>query len=281
MLKPSRPFPNAINPDDSFGIWLRRQREIREIGLREIADSTKISLRYLEALEQDRFEVLPAPVFAKGFLREYASFVGLDTDEVVNYYLAAVAGEAGETEVDQVPEAPPVPSPPWALILTGLAIVVFAAVGGLNWYLDRSQDDAASVPPMAPPARQSALGGEALSGEATATAANATTGAAAEPADVAAPLPIAVTVDFTQSCWVEAYVDGERVRSELRVQGESLRFEAQNEVRLALQNLAGAAVEINGVAYRPPVKNGEEFIVNRELLSQLEQAAVRAPDGPS
>ena len=75
--------------EGSFGAWLRRQREIREIDLREIADKTKISMRYLKAMEQDRFEVLPAPIFARGFLREYAKYVGLDADEVVNYYLAA------------------------------------------------------------------------------------------------------------------------------------------------------------------------------------------------
>ncbi|HMB52011.1 MAG TPA: helix-turn-helix domain-containing protein, partial [Thermoanaerobaculia bacterium] len=75
--------------EGAFGAWLRRQREIREIDLREIADKTKISLRYLKAMEQDRFEVLPAPIFARGFLREYARYVGLDADEVVNYYLAA------------------------------------------------------------------------------------------------------------------------------------------------------------------------------------------------
>ena len=72
----------------SFGEWLRRQREMREISLRDIADRTKISLRYLEAMEADRFDLLPAPIFAKGFLREYARYVGLSADEVVNHYLA-------------------------------------------------------------------------------------------------------------------------------------------------------------------------------------------------
>ena len=74
----------------SFGSWLRRQREMREIHLHEIAERTKISLRYLQAMEQDRFELLPAPVFARGFLREYAKYVGLSPDEVVNFYLSAI-----------------------------------------------------------------------------------------------------------------------------------------------------------------------------------------------
>ncbi len=81
----------------SFGHWLRRQRELREISLRDIAERTKISLRYLEAMEDDRFDLLPAPVFAKGFLREYARYVGLSPDEVVNHWLSVQPVEEGES----------------------------------------------------------------------------------------------------------------------------------------------------------------------------------------
>jgi transcriptional regulator with XRE-family HTH domain len=88
--RPSRPFPweGGSAEVGSFGDWLRRQREMREINLRDIADRTKISLRYLEAMEADRFDLLPAPIFAKGFLREYARYVGLSPDDVVNHYLS-------------------------------------------------------------------------------------------------------------------------------------------------------------------------------------------------
>ena len=82
----------------SFGDWLRRQREVREISLRDIADRTKISFRYLEAMEADRFDLLPAPVFAKGFLREYARYVGLSPDDVVNHYLSEHHPEELATE---------------------------------------------------------------------------------------------------------------------------------------------------------------------------------------
>ncbi len=82
----------------TFGTWLRQQRELREVSLREVADVTKISIRYLEALEQDRFDVLPAPVFAKGFLRQYATYVGLKPDDVVNSYLNALQEQEPQEE---------------------------------------------------------------------------------------------------------------------------------------------------------------------------------------
>ena len=99
------PGPAAL-PQGSLGAWLRAQREARGVGLREIADASKISLRYLEALETDRFEVLPAPVFTRGFLREYARVVGLDPDEVVNLYLVVARDREPEVAAPSgVPEA--------------------------------------------------------------------------------------------------------------------------------------------------------------------------------
>ncbi|NOY54075.1 MAG: helix-turn-helix domain-containing protein [Deltaproteobacteria bacterium] len=70
----------------SFGEYLKRERELREISLREIADDTKVSFRYLEALEEDNENRLPAPVFIKGFIRSYARYIGLDPDEALLRY---------------------------------------------------------------------------------------------------------------------------------------------------------------------------------------------------
>ena len=56
----------------SFGEELRREREIRGISLKEIADATKISKRFLDAIERNDHKTLPAPVFTRGFVREYA-----------------------------------------------------------------------------------------------------------------------------------------------------------------------------------------------------------------
>src|SRR5215212_9954657 len=70
----------------SFGEELRREREIRGISLKEISDATKISKRFLEAIERNDHATLPAPVFTRGFVREYARYVGLNVEEMVNRY---------------------------------------------------------------------------------------------------------------------------------------------------------------------------------------------------
>src|SRR6478609_6959230 len=77
----------------SFGEELRREREIRGISLKEIADATKISKRFLEAIERNDHKTLPAPVFTRGFVREYARYLGLNAEEMVNRYNFAAAGD--------------------------------------------------------------------------------------------------------------------------------------------------------------------------------------------
>jgi hypothetical protein len=74
----------------SFGETLKRERELREISLRQIAEATKISIRFLEALEENRFDVLPGGLFNKGFIRAYSRFIGIDGEAMVNSYLQEV-----------------------------------------------------------------------------------------------------------------------------------------------------------------------------------------------
>src|SRR5689334_16505304 len=111
----------------SFGEELRREREIRGISLKEISDATKISKRFLEAIERNDHRTLPAPVFTRGFVREYARYLGLNFDEIVNRYNFAAAGDdriEQSTHLERLvqPQAQPLPRdrrsipPPYARI---------------------------------------------------------------------------------------------------------------------------------------------------------------------
>jgi cytoskeletal protein RodZ len=82
----------------SFGEQLKRERELRKVSLEEIAEATKISVRYLRALEINDFSQLPGGVFDRGFVRAYAQFVGLDEEATVEAYLA----ERGPDQVVQL-----------------------------------------------------------------------------------------------------------------------------------------------------------------------------------
>jgi len=82
-----------------LGSSLRQARVHRGIELAQVAAETRIRTRYLQALEDERFELLPGSVYAKGFLRAYADYLGLESQLFVDEYNARFSAE----------ETPPAP----------------------------------------------------------------------------------------------------------------------------------------------------------------------------
>jgi len=70
-----------------FGSRIRRLREERGVTLRQIADTTKISVGALEALERNDISRLPGGIFSRAFVRSYAAEVGLDPEQTVRDFL--------------------------------------------------------------------------------------------------------------------------------------------------------------------------------------------------
>jgi flagellar biosynthesis protein FlhG len=90
---PAAAGPQADLPVILTGADLRKIREARGISLRHVATATKIGLRFLEYIEEDRFEFLPAPVYLRGFLQEYARLVGIDQRRAAEAYMRRLAGK--------------------------------------------------------------------------------------------------------------------------------------------------------------------------------------------
>jgi cytoskeletal protein RodZ len=70
------------------GNFLRKIREARRVSIEEMADSTKISRSYLVAIEEENFSRLPAPVYLRGFLLQYARYLRLPQEAAASAYLA-------------------------------------------------------------------------------------------------------------------------------------------------------------------------------------------------
>lgn len=83
---------------ESVGYLLKRTREVREIELEEVSKKTKISVRFLQAIEEGRYHILPGDVFVKGFIRAYAQFLGLNPEEAVEKYVQ-----------ERLPQTKPIP----------------------------------------------------------------------------------------------------------------------------------------------------------------------------
>src|ERR1700693_565864 len=84
-------------PSGNLGKKLREAREHRGVSLRQIADSTKIAVSILDALERDDISRLPGGIFGRAFVRSFASEVGLDPEETIRQFLEEFPQESVST----------------------------------------------------------------------------------------------------------------------------------------------------------------------------------------
>ncbi len=285
----TQPQQGGSSELQSFGEELRREREIRGISLKEIADATKISKRFLEAIENNDHHTLPAPVFTRGFVREYARYVGLNAEDMVNRYNFAAAKD------DRIEKPPPLekyaavpprditpkPAPkrgipaPYArvnrnaismfVLVVLLAFVAWWAVQRKSHFLEL--ESSSSVP--------------------------VTTKAAAPPVTVPAPVTVPVvddsvlklTIDVTKNAWVELEADGKSIIHDELIAGDKRTYEAKDAFRFTrIGNAAGLTMTLNGVAI-PPLGGDGDVVKNktfdRDRLRELRDEAASAEVSPS
>ena len=128
----------VVRKASRLGETLRRERQGRNISIRQVSEATKINARHLEALEQSDFASLPGGAFSKGFVRAYAAHLGLDAEAMVNRY---------QHEIARLTTAPEEPAPPTrderrrrflrVAVIAGSIAFVLAAGAAAVWFLPR------------------------------------------------------------------------------------------------------------------------------------------------
>ena len=253
----------------SFGDNLRRERELRGIELREMADATKISIRFLHALEQDRVDILPGGMFQRAFVRQYAKYLGLDPERLVAEFVYAHGGETAPVKdtrstvrVDQ--------GPPRGLILLGITVALLGLVGWkVHGYVTRA-------PQTAPPPLSAAPSATTFAQDRVYPPPSGTSAGAAPVASGT----LVLNVLARRSSWVEAKVDGTTVLNRVLKEGESQRVEARQEVLLSVGNAGGIAVTLNDAPLAPLGLEGEVkrgIVINAQTAPAMLAAVVSSP----
>jgi cytoskeleton protein RodZ len=117
----------------NFGERLKRERELREVSPNEVVVATRISLRFLEALENEDWDKLPGGVFNRGFVRAIARYLGLDEENLLAEYDLARGDQAPEF-VSKPGNRIPQPSRWFAVGLALGALVIIAALVAAGVY---------------------------------------------------------------------------------------------------------------------------------------------------
>ena len=274
----------------AIGQTLRDARERLGLTLEEAERATRIRIHHLQALEREAWDSLPSPVQARGFLRNYADFLGLDADAVLLQYVdvlqerrapamqaAAAARSAGMPPAGDVP----VRRPRWiSADLVIATLVVLGVMGVLAWGVGRLMTgfrertlEAAETPGLA-------LSTSSADSSATPTAplpavlvqppsalVPAATATLAPPPILASSGRVNVQLIIERRSWLRVLVDGAEQYSGRAAPGDILEYQGQTSIEVTAGNGGGVRAFYQGA--------------DTGLMGEFGEAVFRiwAPDG--
>lgn len=241
-----------------LGNTLREERERQKLSIDDIEQGTSIRALYIEAIENGEYDKLPGEVYTRGFIKNYANFLGLDGDEFAKQFKNELHGTPN-TPVEEIPAEIPVEKskpvkpaePPKAEkksskvvgniqgenrgssgLLIVAAVVIIAALAGAAWSFLSS--DGGEVVNNNPPAQTQPQP------ETPTPVANA------NPAPTAPIDGVKIEAKFNDRCWTLVTVDGAVVLEGVVESGENLTWEGKDNINLRLGNAGAVELTENG-----------------------------------
>ncbi len=266
--------PDADESGPLGGERLAIARRAHEISASDIAKELHLDEPKIRALEQNNFELLGAPVFAKGHLRKYAELVGVSTDDIIaDYY-----------RLNQTAGAPPVVGParkferdyaPVSWIAVGLVVIIVASAS--YWWFTRDsarppvvRTQAAVLAPFASdagdePVRQAAaetaeilpepelpVTAEDLPPTETMLVSSTAADFESEPLveDVSLLPQVHVELSFSGDCWTEVSdASGRRLFYDLGTAGRVVALAGDEPLQIVLGNSENVSINVEGRDY--------------------------------
>lgn len=270
----------------TLGLHLRALRETKGSSLEDMARSTRVGIRHLEALEEERLADLPAPVFVRGFIRAYCGFLREAPDTALAQYEVL----AGERAAAQAVNAPPRPRTTWApsSVVVGLVLLVVLGTALIVVNLTVKRTGGTSVAaqkidvsePVQEPAPAPAPKGTGRAGTPRPTvppAPRAATAPSSTPAAMPAPTPVPavaktpagsqhLVIRAVDPTWIRVQPDEGRATEELLPAGASREWSAERRFLVTIGNAGGVEVALNGKVLPPLGPKGT--VVHRLELPQ-------------
>jgi len=235
---------------ESFAAELKKQRIAKQISLMDISASTRINMKFLEAIEEGKFNVLPQ-TYVRAFIREYADAVGYNPAEAMKIYDALRRPK----QVEKVPEGAPPPKPERPpvrakqessaltafLRQNGLFAALVVVVGIFVIYLVRPTSDSTAANEIAEtPFDKVVQENQAI--------------ASKQEEPIALPavtLPsridsLTLEMATTDSVWMTITLDGSRTLEYLFPPNHRAVWKAKDNFSLTMGNAGGASFTLNG-----------------------------------
>lgn len=239
---------------ESLGEYLRKQRQSKDLSLKEISEQTKIAINYLNYIEENHFEKIPGEVFIKGFLRSYACSVGLNEDEIIERYNNSYRNKETKEEINQKATLKrKLKIPPWIWIIPILLITLI-----LLKSLPEKKRHA-----MPPP-----------------KTVNKEINTLTKPETPPPPAPdipqkLILSIEAIEDTWVKVIIDGKDVNEILLKGGDKVSYNAEKNFGLTVGNAGGVRIKLNDKELEPLGPRGK---VIRNLVLSKEGGQI-APSG--
>ncbi|HHW41124.1 MAG TPA: helix-turn-helix domain-containing protein [Syntrophomonadaceae bacterium] len=236
----------------SIGEILREAREKKGLSLSDVENETKIRTKYLAALESEDFKEIPGEAYVLGFLRNYARFLELDADQIVNSYKSQIKTSDTVTSPPCQEESQPSPETDegllsgalskrkgLSLIITSIVVVMLIILAIIFGFL---KGDTSRTPE--PPNRfQSQVTNTNIKTQ--------------------KPQLIKIELIATEKCWVRVTADGIEKFAGMLYPGMIQKYQAKNSITLRLGNAGGVQVIYNGKKLPPLGQHGD--VVDKEF----------------
>ena len=268
---------------ETLGDYLKNKREAQNITLEEVSQATRIRRTILEAIENNDYDLIPPKVFTQGFIKSYASYLGLDENDVIKQFYEIMESREKKKEPDEsIQQQPPQPFlTPARLLVLGIICVVALTL----WLLRKNPQPADDIvvkstlktsstssssvhspPPTSPevaleervdhtvPDREEpAVPEEELPPEAEK---EEETVAQTEAVEAAAE-PMALRVVAAEQVWMRIQLDQDKPYEALLKSEESLTLKAREKFIIRIGNAGGVELFFNGEPLGNPGKPGE------------------------
>lgn len=240
--------------ENSFGQLLRQIREEKGLTLEQAEEETKIRKFYLRALEEENFAVMPAQVYAVGFVRKYCIFLGIDEQEMIYRYKQLSGGTRKEEEtpaaqVTSYEEKPPfisrVSSRNLAAAVVFLVLAIWLGTYASDYLAQRGieKKDPITKPPVTDNQNKQPQQPQ-------------------QQPPVTQLSEVKVVLTGTAACWYRVQVDDQPAEQGMLQNGVTKEYKGQNKITVKLGNAGGATVAVNDQDPTYLGANGE--VVTRE-----------------
>lgn len=253
-----------------IGNTLKQARLLKGYTLADAEEATKIRARYLEALENEEFNVLPGRVYVIAFLRNYARYLGLNDDELVQQYKqminTEVVSEETATQAQDSLEEKPSRRPrerrrrrkpnylPILLIVAVLAIVFAATLAYKVW----SPGDVPKEPKVVERNEQPKPAPEQS---------EPTPAAEENKPEPQVQQGVEIVLNVTEAnCWVSVDVDGQAAFAGTITSGDVKTFSGKEKIKVRLGDAGAVEVKYNGEDLGKLGSRGE--VKEREFTAQ-------------